>query len=118
MHGKEKLFPALLAIPSIAVCGAFAGALFATQVLPSPGDGWDQIAQALGGLMLGALVGMVLAIGTVLRASPRVLWRVGVVSFLVALLASTLAYLRRPVPQAEPDLGPSLPTVPVEPGAD
>lgn len=121
MSVKEKLFPALLAVPSIAICGGFAGALVASRVLPNSGDGWDQIAQALGGLMLGTLVGMVLAIGVVLQASTRNLWRVGGGSSLIALLLLTLVYLHRPARESEPDPGgplPKVPTAPAQPTPD
>lgn len=122
MNFREKIFPALLAIPSIAICGAFVGALVASRVLPSPGDGWDQIAQALGGLMLGTLVGTVLAIGVVLRASARRLWQVAGSTSLIALLLLTLVYLHRPPRETAPEPGArpgrALPTTPAADGPD
>jgi len=52
----------LVAVVCAAVAGALLGTLFVVLFVPKTGMGWDQIADALGGLMVGGLLGVIAGI--------------------------------------------------------
>ena len=49
-------------ITAVAVTGALLGLLFVALFVPKTGMGWDQMADALGGLMVGGVLGVVVGI--------------------------------------------------------
>jgi uncharacterized membrane protein len=71
----------LLGMP---VLGAVAGAIIAPR-LGSSGMGWDDLADVLGGLFIGAVAGVVAAILLARRLRDRALGRVAAVTGLIAL---------------------------------
>lgn len=115
MSQKIKIVPGLLTIPSVAVCGGIVGAFVASRLVALPADGWDQIAQMLGGLMLGSLCGLVLAIVLVIKASPRWLWRIAAVATTIAVVVLAVAYSRRPLQElpASQEILPAKPSTSV-----
>jgi hypothetical protein len=61
----------VVVIAAAAVAGAFLGLLFVALFVPKTGMGWDQIADALGGLMLGGLIGIGLGIALAVTLDVR-----------------------------------------------
>ena len=63
---------ALLLTGFAAILGALLGLLYVRLFVPKTGMGWDQLADVLGGLMLGGLIGLVAgAVGVALMAPRR-----------------------------------------------
>lgn len=69
-----SVLSALTLVASLLALGFFLGGFVATRLLPTTGMGWDQLADALGGMMLGTLIGLVLAVAGVSLLTTRVRW--------------------------------------------
>lgn len=79
------------------VClGAVAGGLVAGRLMTPAPDGWTGIAQALGGLLVGALAGGLLAGAAAFVLSARALWLGAAAAFVGALALLGVAWLTRP----------------------
>jgi hypothetical protein len=87
-------------ITAVAVTGALLGLLFVALFVPKTGMGWDQMADALGGLMvggvLGVVVGIVLAVALDVR---RKLIAAGVCILIAGLAIGGLALNRQERPE-------------------
>jgi len=93
--------------------GAMLGGLYVRLFVPRTGMGWDQIANALGGLMLGGLIGLVVGLVVALTTSTRVRAITAAVAVVGALaMIVILRLLAGPLTPAQ--AGPSDPPTPVE----
>ena len=70
-HPAVRVLVGLVTTASCVVTGAILGIVFVKLFVPKRGMGWDQIADALGGLMLGAALGLVLGVVLAIRLPPR-----------------------------------------------
>lgn len=70
--------------------------------------GWDQIADALGGLMLGALIGLILGVALAIRLAPR--RQLVVLAVAVAVFGACWLYLYLNRGASRPSVGPGEPT--------
>jgi len=93
---RRRILPLLALTPSLVLFGAMVGGLLASRVLEQPADGWTQISQVLGGLMLGGLGGLVIAGVFVFWGSPRLLWRLAGGATLGALVLVAVAWVTGP----------------------
>jgi hypothetical protein len=94
---------ALLLPPVAAVAGALLGGLYVRLFVPKTGMGWDQLADALGGLMLGGLLGFAVGVALCFFLKARRRWWVAVaLCGLSVLLMAGLWALRPPRPASEP----------------
>ena len=82
-HRAARLGYGLFLTASCFVLGAATGGVL-SRFTRQPGMGWDQIGHALGGMMLGALGGVVLAIVLARRLRIPVLRTLAIVSTLLA----------------------------------
>lgn len=65
--------------------GALLGALYVRLFVPRTGMGWDQLADALGGFMLGGLLGLALGAVGAVRFEPRSRWLATALAVAVAM---------------------------------
>ena len=85
------------------VSGALLGGLFVRLFVPKTGMGWDQIADALGGLMLGGLLGLVAGGVLVFFLDVRRRFMTTVALLVIStIIIIGLALLHEPAPSAEP----------------
>lgn len=70
-HPAVRVLVGLLTTASCVVTGGVLGIVFVKLFVPRRGMGWDQMADALGGLMVGALIGLILGIALAIRLTPR-----------------------------------------------
>ena len=112
---SPRLFPALILVPCLTLVGIVAG--LAVGSLVASGDGWDQLADTLGGMMLGALGGLVMAIVLVARLAVEPLRRIAWIALVLAVLGIGLLTVRHIQNRPEPsnDAPPSPTTKPVAP---
>lgn len=85
------------------VAGALLGGLYVRLFVPRTGMGWDQLADALGGLMVGGALGALAGIALALFLSGR--GRVVSAAVMIVLAVSalfTLRALREERPESEP----------------
>lgn len=82
----------LLLVPSMLILGVAAGGAIAS--LTSSGMGWDRMADALGGIMIGAVAGPLAGIVAALRAPAGRLRALTIGAVLAALLVSGLLTVR------------------------
>jgi hypothetical protein len=90
-------------IASSALAGALLGTVFVRFFVPRTGMGWDQLADALGGLMLGAIIGLVAGIFATVRFDTR--RRLVATAVAILIVAATVGILRlaaEPRQDAEP----------------
>jgi hypothetical protein len=85
----------LLLVLCTGACGATLGGLYVRLFVPRTGMGWDQLADTLGGLMLGGLIGLVA--GGVLAAilDTRRRWLAAAAFLAVAVVVATGFVLTR-----------------------
>jgi len=74
------------------VCGAALGGLFVKLFVPRAAMGWDGIANALGGLMIGALIGFAISVLLIFRLSLR--RRLQVISIETAFVLAVIIGVR------------------------
>ena len=85
------------------VTGALLGALYVRLLVPKTGMGWDQLADALGGLMLGGLLGLVIAVGLCfVLTARRWLWAVLAMTVVSVLVLAGLRLSRPERPVEDP----------------
>jgi len=97
---RAKRFGAgFLFVASCMVFGFFLGGFLGSKVFSSGGMGWDRLADALGGMMAGVIVALVVSVALVRRLSIRqcLLW-----SFAALLGAALVFWLIRIYPKDEP----------------
>jgi predicted lipid-binding transport protein (Tim44 family) len=121
----------LLVVPSFLFLGVAAGVWIAT--LNPTGMGWDQLADALGGMMIGGLAGLGLGIVAITRLPAARLRTFTIVTLVAALAVSSILAVRArnrrnqlgvdsppgEVTTAPPPVtrdAPAATTAPVEPG--
>lgn len=90
--------------------GFVLGGTVATRLFPSGGMGWDQIANALGGVLVGVIVSAVVGAITVVRLSPRA--RLLLAGAAVAAVVACFAYASLTPPPGRPQSVPAAPTAP------
>jgi len=95
---------------SVIALGATTGALVARYTAASSGMGWDQIANALGGLMTGGAVGLMAGLLTVRRLTGAA--HVAAAAFSLAVVAGLVLFLNQVPPPVR-----SRPVTPVPPPA-
>ena len=101
--------------------GALLGGVFLKLFVEPASNGWDGIAQALGALMLGGLVGIALSavalVPLLRRGRPALLRTVGIVTGLTLMIFGTLWILapRRDASPPSPPLEPRPTTAPAQP---
>ena len=112
---SPRVLPALVLVPCVTVVGIVVGG--AVGRLVATGDGWDQLADALGGAMLGALGGLALAVLLVARLGVATLRRTAWVALALALLGGAFLTVRYFTlrPDTPPDGPPGPTTRPVAP---
>lgn len=85
------------------VCGAVLGLLFVRLFVPRTGMGWDQLADALGGLMVGGLLGLVAGGVLIFLLGTRGRFLAAGVLLVVAIAGVVgMAWTREPRPASEP----------------
>ncbi len=113
---RSRLLMGVVAVALVVVCvllGLLAGAFVATRVFPSGGMGWDQIANTLGGLMIGSGAGLV--IGLILALALSHLVRIWAAAAVLAGIAVTIVLLNIvPAPKRAAPQRVELPPPPVE----
>lgn len=91
---------AILLLPALLAPGVLLGGLVASRVLPDTGMGWDQLANTLGGMMVGAI----LAVGAWLFALQQLGTRGRLLltggGLVAAIVASVVLVTTRPQNQA------------------
>lgn len=123
-----SLLLCLLLLVASAALGALLGGIFLKLFVEPTSNGWDGIAQALGALMLGALVGVTAAacalVPLLQRGRQALLRSVGIVVGLALLIFGTLWILasrREASPPSPPnalDQPTTVPAKPVSPDGD
>jgi hypothetical protein len=88
---KSKLASAFLLI-TLLIFGFIFGAMVATRIMTTSGMGFDQLADALGGMMIGSLGGLVVGIVLMRRLTPASKLVVGLLA--IAVTVGTILYLR------------------------
>ncbi|MEM9553528.1 MAG: hypothetical protein AAGC60_04665 [Acidobacteriota bacterium] len=91
-----RFLAGLSTFAAFVVCGALTGATVAARLMPRAGDGWTQIADALGGLMLGALLGGVIGGVLAVRFGTAALWRAAAGATLGAVVVFALLVVTNP----------------------
>jgi hypothetical protein len=93
-----------LLLPLVAaVAGALAGGLYVRLFVPKTGMGWDQLADMLGGLMLGGLLGLVAGVALCFFLTARQRWAgAGLLLMLSLATVAVLFALREPRTPSEP----------------
>ncbi len=99
----------LLLLVSALLCGLIVGGAVAGRLMPaSPGEmGWDRLADALGGMAVGAVVGLSAALYFVRRWSVR--QRLVTAAVLIVVAISVTAVLRATRPGSSLDPAASQP---------
>ena len=102
----------------LVVLGFLAGGLLATRVFSPDAMGWDALANALGGFMIGSAGGLLVGIGAAFLLDARRRWQVtlvlGGVALVALLVIRIVAPRTAPQDQEEPPL-PREVTLPAEP---
>ena len=88
----QKALSSIVFVVFFTVFGVFFGAFVATKVLPQSGMGWDQLADMLGGMMLGFVIALPMSIVISVKQQPRKLYTA---SFAAALGTASLIVLAR-----------------------
>lgn len=89
-----RMLAGILIVPSFLFLGIAAGVWIAT--LNPTGMGWDQLADALGGLMLGGLAGLILAVIVITKLPRERLLGFTILTLIATVgLSSTLAIRAR-----------------------
>ncbi|MEM7049494.1 MAG: hypothetical protein AAF604_07545 [Acidobacteriota bacterium] len=97
----SQVLSALVLVPLGGLFGMLVGGLFVRLFVPRRGMGWDQLADFLGGVMVGGLVGLVLALVLCFYLTARSRWwTAGALLLAGALIVLTLRVLS-PAPEAE-----------------
>lgn len=102
---------AILLLPALLAPGVLLGGLVASRVLPDTGMGWDQLANTLGGMMVGgilAVAGWLLALRLMDTRGRLLLTGGGLVA---AIIASVVLVSTRPQNQSASTAGASRPAV-------
>jgi len=89
---QRRTFGVLLAL-SFVILGATVGGVLAGQ-LQRGGMGWDEIASALLGMMLGASAGVLLAIALARRLALRALTRVTAIASVLSVVLLVIGVMR------------------------
>lgn len=113
---SPRLLPGLVLVPCMTFVGFAVGGT-AGSLLAS-GHGWDRLADALGGVMLGGVAGLALAAVLTARLGVEALRRTAWITLVLALLGVGALTLRQRLRQQDrpPDAPPGPPTAPVAPG--
>ncbi len=116
ISAQSRLVTGSVAVVLVLACvllGFVAGAFVATRVFPSGGMGWDQLANTLGGVMIGSGTGAV--IGLILAFTLKHRARIWALAALLAGLVVTIVLLNTvPVPERPVPQRVELPPPPVE----
>jgi hypothetical protein len=87
----HKIASGILFAIAFPIFGAMAGGFTASKILPTSDMGWDQIAQALGGVMVGGAIALPLAAVAVWKLPPRALYFASAAAVLGAAALIALA---------------------------
>lgn len=118
--GKQRLWLGVVLSPSLFVLGAVVGGVL-SRFTRQGGMGWDHLAQALGGMMIGGLAGAIVAIVLARRLGIAALRALTIATTLLAggLVALSVARYQREMAMAAAEAGAPRPmaptTVPVVP---
>lgn len=82
---------AIFLLLALVLFGLFFGALVATRIFPTSRMGWDQLADFLGGAMLGGIAGLVAALALIARIAPRARMAMALVALMGC--AGAMAYM-------------------------
>ncbi len=111
-----RILAKLLLVASTGLAGAVLGALYVRFFVPKTGMGWDQIADALGGVMIGGAIGLVAGFILSFRLTTRrSLLGVAAGLGLVAVIVVGLRLVNGRSTTSEPV---ATPTSPVSPTVD
>ncbi|HYJ78736.1 MAG TPA: hypothetical protein VEW03_03965 [Longimicrobiaceae bacterium] len=83
---SPRLLPGIGLAASLSLVGAAAGGLVGGRLLDGSGMGWNQLANMLGGMMVGGGVGLVAGVVLARTLEVRTLRRVAAGSCIAALL--------------------------------
>jgi len=109
--GKKlwAVFTGFLLLLTGLASGAVLGGLYVKLFVPRAAMGWDGIADALGGLMLGGLIGLVVSI--VLASALTVKRRLQVSAVLLAVVVAVISWgviTHEAKPKSEPEPEPMV----------
>ncbi len=97
MNGKKKsnwlmrVITGLVLLASNLIAGAALGLLWVKLFVPHKAMGWDGLADVLGGIMVGTLLGLVVSVLVVILLSVRVQWVwIGIAAVVVGLIFAGL----------------------------
>jgi len=93
MMAQSKILPGIALGISMTFVGFLAGGLLGA--LFASGMGWDRLADTLGGVMLGTLIGFGTGIFLAVRLPVAQVKRAAWIAFLVALLLVGVLYVRQ-----------------------
>ncbi|MEM7481800.1 MAG: hypothetical protein AAF481_11550 [Acidobacteriota bacterium] len=106
---KKKVLPILALFPCMILFGMIVGGVIVARFMDRSPDGWTQIADFLGGVMLGGFVGLVLSVVLAFVVSPRGMLKTAAAAALGFVLV--FAWARWTQPKREIDHRDSTPSV-------